>query len=652
MVPGESLRELIRANGITVATFPPSVLRLLTDEAAPLKTIIVGGEACGEKLVERFAGRHRFFNCYGPTEAGICATALECAPGGPVSIGRPLLNVTVCIVDEGFQRVPPGQIGQICFGGAGIGYGYLNLPALTAERFIPDPWSDAPGRRLYCTGDLGRYLPDGSLQFEGRMDGQIKIHGLRIEPGEIEEALRKLPWISNAAVVARETGELKDKVLVAYVETERTSPNKDELRRFLLKSLPEFMVPAIFVFLKQLPLTVNCKIDRQALPAPQPEPVAVATRQPSATEATVLEIWSRVLSAPGVGVESNFFDLGGHSLLANQIIARLQEIFNVDIALPQIFATPTVASLAGWIDREIALAGMPQPRNIAEMAPANGHGQRRFNARSSPLIEFCGTGAKSPLFFVNPGGGEVFCYANLAKHLGTGQPFYSFRSIECEDNATADTIAAMAQRNLEALHEFGMHPPLFLGGWSLGGVIAYEMACQLQRAGEEPPLVILLDAAVPSFSGELDDVLVFREFALDIERLYRTGPLEVPRLPELGPGERLRSLAEKIRDAGGPTLESGELETAFRRFRINYLAAHVYRPKTYQGSVTLLMTTGSIQDSGGSCFGWGPFLEGETVLHEVPGDHYTMLVPPYSQVLAEKITACLAGARMVKSAHS
>jgi amino acid adenylation domain-containing protein len=353
MAPGPRLRDMIHRNGVTVATLPPSILRLLTDEAAPLETIIVGGEACTSDIVDRWAAGRRFFNCYGPTEATICVTASQCVPGEPVELGCPLPNVTVHVLDDRLEPVPDGQVGQICVGGAGVARGYVNRPGLTAERFVPDPWSARPGQRLYCTGDLGCRLPDGSLHFEGRIDHQLKIRGLRIEPGEIEAALRAVPWVRDAAVVPASTGQPAGDVLVAHVATGRPAPDAHELRRYLLDRLPEFMVPAIFAFLEELPRTNSGKVDRRVLASRE---LSAAPSEPgrptTSTEETVLEIWSSVLGVTGLSVDANFFDLGGHSLPAVQIAARLHEAFGVAIVLQQLYVMPTVASLSRWIDEE------------------------------------------------------------------------------------------------------------------------------------------------------------------------------------------------------------------------------------------------------------------------------------------------------------
>lgn len=653
MVPGPKLHELIRKHHVTVGTFSPSILAMLTSEIDSLETIIVGGETCGADLVDRWATGRRFFNAYGPTEATICATAFQCVAKTPVSIGRPLPNIRVHILDAHFEPVPLGQTGQICIGGVGVSRGYLNRSDLTAGCFIPDPWSDIPGQRLYCTGDLGYYLSDGCLQFAGRLDHQLKVRGVRIEPGEIENALRGVAWVRNAVIMKGKAGERETEVLIAYVATENASPNKDVLRQFLLKTLPESMIPTDFIFMKDLPLTKHGKIDREALSTLPTvhRPGDGFDSKRTRTEETICEIWSNVLGVGEISANSNFFDLGGHSLPANQIIARLQELFNVDIALPQIFQTPTVASLGSWIDRERLTSLKDHSASQKQVAA----GTKRSTTKTTPsvLVEFHAEGSKPPLFLVHPGGGDVFCYVELAKHLGVDQPVYCFRCVD-EDNQTDASIPAMARQYIEVLRELDRNGPLLLGGWSLGGVIAFEIACQLQQKGENTDLLLLLDSAVPVPCNQIDESLIFFEFIRDIERIYQTGPLTSLGLEDFNNPEKLQLLHETIETVGMSHRigEIHDLEKAFRRFRINYVAAHRYLPRSYEGTIVLLR--GADQDNvdcHDSSLGWNSFTRANMSCRSVPGDHYTMMQSPFAQTLAESITEYLARFEHVAAAE-
>ncbi|HEU0053338.1 MAG TPA: amino acid adenylation domain-containing protein, partial [Longimicrobium sp.] len=350
LLPGPGLLALMRRHAVTTVTLPPSALAALPVEELPaLRTITVAGEALPAELVERWGARHRLWNLYGPTEATIWSTAAECAdPARKPDIGAPIANVRAYVLDGALEPLPVGVPGELVVGGAGVARGYLGRPALTAERFVPDPFSGEPGARLYRTGDSVRWLTDGRLDFIGRIDHQVKVRGFRIEPGEIEGALRRSEGVADCVVVAREDvpGE---KRLVAYVVGDVEA---GALREHLLRELPEYMVPAAFVPLEQLPLTPNGKLDRKALPAPEYADADryVAPRTP--VEEVLAGIWADVLRQERVGVEESFFELGGHSLLATRVVSRVREVLAVELPLRALFEGPTVAELARRVEEE------------------------------------------------------------------------------------------------------------------------------------------------------------------------------------------------------------------------------------------------------------------------------------------------------------
>jgi amino acid adenylation domain-containing protein len=353
LAPGPGLIRLLHDERVTVATLPPSALAVLPPTELPaLRTLMTAGEALPAELVERWAPERRFFNLYGPTEATIWSATAACAPGGGrPPIGRPVANTRAYVLDARGAPVPVGVPGELYLGGGGVARGYVGRPGLTAERFVPDPFG-AAGGRLYRTGDRVRWLAAGELEFLGRVDAQVKVRGFRIEPGEIEGALRRGEGVTDCVVVAREDvpGETR---LVAYVVG---GVEADVLREQLLRELPEYMVPSAFVSLDALPLTPNGKPDRKALPAPDFAPAKaryVAPRTP--TEETLAGIWAETLRLDRVGVTESFFDLGGHSLLATLMIARVQQVFGVEVPLRAIFDEPTVAELAGRVDAALGV---------------------------------------------------------------------------------------------------------------------------------------------------------------------------------------------------------------------------------------------------------------------------------------------------------
>ena len=349
LMPGQPLIERLRDDAITHVTLPPSALAVLPDVELPkLQTIVVGGEAISVELMKQWSAGRNFFNAYGPTETSVCATIAKCSNGDDkISIGRPIANTQIYILDNHNQPVPVGAPGELHIGGAGLARGYLNRPELTQEKFIPNPFSKEPLSRLYKTGDLARYLPDGNIEFLGRIDHQVKIRGFRVELGEIEAALSQLPQVREAVVVPRED-EPNDKRLVAYVVPQQNSLElAPSLRATLKQRLPDYMIPSNFVVLDNLPLTPNGKVDRRALPAPDVSDRTdnyIAPRTP--TEETLASIFSQVLKLERVGIDNNFFELGGHSLLATQVISRIQSAFSISLPLRSLFESPTIAQLS------------------------------------------------------------------------------------------------------------------------------------------------------------------------------------------------------------------------------------------------------------------------------------------------------------------
>ncbi|MFH0900506.1 MAG: amino acid adenylation domain-containing protein, partial [Pseudomonadota bacterium] len=373
---GAELFDLLRRRSVSLVTLPPTVLAALPRTELPaLRTLVVAGEACPPEVMASWKAGRRFVNAYGPTEATVCATLAEhsqpsdearCGGSGHGDstgqggmwtsqvIGRPMANTTAYLLDASLCPVPVGVPGEICVAGVGLARGYLGQAGQTAERFVPNPFGEEPGARLYRTGDLGRYLADGSIEYLGRIDQQVKVRGFRIEPGELEAALTTHPAVENAAVVVRED-VVGDKRLCAYVvrrDAGSASLSVTGLREHLAARLPEHMIPSAIVFLQALPLTPSGKVDRKALPAPEARPELdegyVAPRTPA--ERTLAQIWEEVLRVDKVGAHDNYFELGGDSILSIQVVARANRV-GLRLAPRQLFEHPTVGELA-------ALAGV------------------------------------------------------------------------------------------------------------------------------------------------------------------------------------------------------------------------------------------------------------------------------------------------------
>jgi amino acid adenylation domain-containing protein len=407
LLPGGSLAVLLRERGITNVTLPPSALSVMPGESFPaLRSLVVAGEPCPPELAERWSAGRRFINAYGPTEATVCATAGAYEPGSlRMTLGRPIANAQVLLLDpRGFDPVPPGVAGEICLAGPGLARGYLGRPHLTAERFVPHPWSDEPGARLYRTGDLARSMSDGlsgsRIEYLGRIDEQVKVRGFRVEPGEVRAALLTHPAVREAEVMAPADAR-GERRLVAWVAAESglTSP---ELRRFLEERLPEWLVPSRWVFLDALPKTVSGKVDRRALPPPDDSGnrAADGRLEPAdPLESFLLEVWREVLGRHAIGMEENFFDLGGTSLQAAILTNLLQERLGDYVYAVALFDAPTIAELARYLERnypaavarlfggssaEEEAAGAPvNPDMVAEIRRLIGTRPRRAAARTA-----------------------------------------------------------------------------------------------------------------------------------------------------------------------------------------------------------------------------------------------------------------------------
>ena len=621
---GEELRRALEEGEVTMATLPPSVLALLPEEGLEhLRVVLSVGEACPAEVVEKWGRGRRFFNGYGPTEVTVCGTWEECAAGeGRPSIGRPLANVRAYVLDGAMRPVPPGVAGELYLGGPGLARGYVGRPELTAERFVPDAFSGEPGARLYRTGDVVRWRADGRLDYLGRVDAQVKVNGVRVEPGEVEAVLRELTGARQAHVRAwrSPSGESR---LVAYVVPGESTPREEgELRARLRQRLSEAMVPSAFLFLEALPLTASGKVDGRALPAPEEvRPTGrafVAPRDEGERELAL--VWEEVLGVKPVGVTDSFFELGGQSLLAVRLVARLQERLGRAVPLAALFEAPTIEALAVRLRTDV---------------PASVQGNRVTLQPEGPL---------TPVFWVHPVGGNVLCYAELARHLGTERPFHALQATGLDGReAPLASVEDMARRYVEQVRAVQPEGPYLLGGWSLGGAVAFEMARELRRQGQEVSLLALLDSFPPtgSPSPEPDEATLLAGFAADLARGAGREVLLTPEsLTGLTHEERLRTLWTRALEARllppGTGLE--ELRALLEVARANLRAVARYNPPPYEGRVVLLRARDARRGAEVSpTHGWERLVASGLAVEDVPGDHHGVLRAPHVGELAERL---------------
>lgn len=641
LVSSSRFVQLCREWEITMMDWPTSHWHQVMVELAAaeqtlpesLRVVSVGGEAVSpetlklwQRCVKGLVNPPQLLNGYGPTEATVVATYYELSEfitknpaASCVPIGTAIGNLTTYILNHHLQPVPIGVPGELHIGGLGLARGYLGRPDLTVEKFIPNPFSNEPGARLYKTGDRVRYRPDGNIEFLGRIDDQVKIRGFRIELGEIETAICQHPEVRDCVVIVR-TKESGDKQLVAYVVPKLSKLTVSKLRSFLQQKLPNYMVPVAFVVLESLPLTPNGKVDRRALPAPDKSSFTDTGFVPPKDdlERQLAQIWSEILDVESVGVKDNFFALGGHSLLAVRLMAKIQQEFGKSLPLVTLFQSPTIADLANLIKTE---KDIPTDFCLVPIQPK---------------------GNKSPFFCVHAVGGDVLCYADLAGYLGPEQPFYALRSLGLDGSCEPLTrIEDMAATYIKALQTIQPEGPYQLGGWSIGGAIAFEMAVQLKASGKTVSLLALIDSYAPiqKFKGSLlmDEAILLADWVKNLSGLSNKAlsiSAEILRLLEAQ--EQLNYVLEQAKEVGLLPKEMGHKQgsSLFQVFKANSQAIARYTPQPYLGRITFFYADESMKQNQNPSLGWASVAAGSITTYNIPGNHYSIIE---SKILAQKL---------------
>ena len=610
------------------AMVPTAAAELLREGRFPpdVSAVLLGGEPVPLGLVRELytlPAVRRVLNLYGPTEDTTYTSCADLGPGDArVTVGRPITGGRIYVLDEAMRHTGTGVPGEVFTAGAGVARGYAQCPALTAERFVPDPHG-LPGARMYRTLDRGRWLDDGTLDYLGRADAQVKVRGFRIELEEVEQALAAHPAVAEAAVAARgEAGANRRLAAFLVAKPGAEPPAAAELRGFLRERLPEYMVPGSVTWVEALPRTTSGKLDRRALPDDEGEAAAaVAYVAPRGDlEERLAALWGEVLGVERVGVHDDFFDLGGQSILATRLVARVRDELGFELPVAGLLTGPTVEQMAR------AVMGKQGPARL-------------------PLVPLQTFGERPPLFVVHPAGGHVVCYRDLAYLLAGEQPVYALQPRGVEDGGQAPiaVIEEMAAFYVEAVRGLRPEGPYRVAGWSFGGVVAWEMAQQLRAAGGEVDLLALFDTAPHTPEGMMinagDPAEVVWQTVAGLAGHAAASRVDVNELRGLEGREQALAMLRKMdlpRLFPESRVDDVLALTAVRAANLQAQAA--YRPRPYPGPLTYFRTAGS-DDAGGRSPGlefWGALARGVTA-HRVAGSHGTILQDPYVRELARVI---------------
>ena len=631
------LSELIHSSDCTVMQATPATWWSLIHsgwKGAPHLRVLCGGEPLTEELSGALVSRCKeLWNMYGPTETTIWSTIHRVTGSqGPAPIGRPIANTEVFVLDGHRRPVPIGVTGELYIGGAGVARGYLGRPALTQERFVDVP--DVSGGRLYRTGDLARWRDDGSLMCLGRVDNQVKVRGFRIEAGEVEAVLARHDRVRQCAVTVHERAP-GDKILACHYEPRGKALTAAELRAHLIKELPDYMVPSLFVPMEKLPLTPNGKIDRKALTIREGSAgAAVHSYMPprDETEQLLARLWQSVLGVKRVGIRDNFFELGGHSLLAVRIVAEIEKAFRIKLPLATLLQASTIGDLADVLR---AKDWKPSWNSLVALRPG---------------------GSRPPLFLMHAHGGNVLEYYQFASRLEADQPVYALQARGLDGNLKkGESLEMIAAAYVKDLQTFQPHGPYFLGGFCFGGLLAYEAAQQLTRAGEEVALLVLIQTTHPAQDHFREDVGLLRQWwyrgttrlAIEIERILsgERGYLKerYGQIVDVMRGKTAlvlnRLLSEQRSHSAVPSASFVSELMKAEHDRV----ADAYEPQPYGGNVLLIrvrnLLPGVVADS--IFLGWKDLLGGNVDLCELPGHQQTLMLEPNVSSLARAVTAHL-----------
>lgn len=628
-IDGRKLSRRLENEAITIMQATPATWRLLIDSEWSGKQdlkILCGGEAMPRDLADSLLTRcQSLWNMYGPTETTIWSTICEIRPGDEITIGRPIANTQVYILDDKQLPVPPGVIGRLYIGGDGLARGYLKRPELTAEKFVCHPFLTDGNQLIYDTGDQARYRADGRIEFLGRRDHQVKIRGFRIELDEIEHALSQQSNIDQAVVVARnDVGGVTstEQSLVAYLIASGELPSATELRKSLGKTLPDYMIPSAFVTLDRFPLTPNQKVDRKALPTPEidRQQLSADFRAPrDQVELQVANVWKKNLNVRDLGLDDNFFDAGGHSLAAARMIVDMEKLYGERLPLATLLHAPTIRQFAGVIKNK---DWKPAWRSLV------------------PIKE---GGSKPPFFFIHAAFGNILLYRDLAKHLGPDQPVYGLQAKGLNgDEPVHTTVEAMAKDYVEEIRKIQPTGPYHIGGYCLGGTIAYEVAQQLVDIDEEVGVLALFDTHSRWFTASTAGWLYtgYQQIAFHAANVLKSGPRGVGAFLR----EKFREMSRRVSRRTAVTSSKLSHALGFRKSpplilleKVNDKASEEYVPQPYPGRLTVFKPCKAYLGYEDPSLGWGNGLVDDIDVIELPVFPAGMLLEPFVQELAHHL---------------
>ena len=602
LMPGHPLLSTLEKHRITHVTLPPSALAVMDPVPLPdLATLVTAGEPCSSKLFRKWGDGRRFINAYGPTEATVCASACICRHEDTeqLPMGTPIDNTSLYVLDKNLEPVPLGVPGQLYIGGAGVARGYLNRPELTREKFIENPFKDNTGyERLYRTGDMVRFLTDSTLMFMGRFDHQVKIRGFRIEPEEVEKVIARHPKISQVVVVPK-TGPSSDRYLVAFFSSPKVSTGDRlaaEIRQFARQSLPDYMIPSRFIPMDEMPYTPSGKLDRRLLESTDPQvrqPISAKSLPVNEIQEKLMALFSKAMNGDSIslGSHDDFFESGMDSLTSVRFISLLERTFNHRLLFSQLMDNRTVHTLAKLLSSR---TGLTQRQMIVPIA----------------------TGGKKPPFFcITAGYGDLGKLRELSRHLGEDQPFFM---LQPNDDGTAIGAKKLAQQYAAQILSRSPNGPYRLGGYSAGGLMAYETARRLKDQGNDVDFLVMIGAPCS-----------YNRYVRFVNRKIRVLVL--------------RLLPDSEKKAVSDILEILRAVFLDRGLQYHLEALVEYRPHGYKGRIDYFQGKWAMSRFFGTHRAWRRHAAGPFEVHMLPGNHDSFMKAPHVAALARRLKQCLDG---------